>query len=113
MKAISFLLILGACSTYQPTGDPIQDALAKRQRQFTQCYLESDSYKGTQVKEVGTVTVGFTIDPEGNVRGERILGTDFKDPNFHVCVLGVVDTTPFERPKDRQAIQVTQPIRFL
>jgi hypothetical protein len=25
------------------------------------------------------MTVGFTIDPEGNVRAERILGTDFKN----------------------------------
>lgn len=113
MKAISLLVLLMACSTYQSSGDPIQDALAKRQRQLTQCYLESDSYKGKEVTETGTMTVGFTIDPEGNVRAERILGTDFKDPNLHVCVLGVVDKTPFDKPKNGESIHVTQPIRFL
>lgn len=113
MKEISFLLLLAACSTYKSSGDPIQDTLAKRQRQLTQCYLESDSYKGKEPHQPGMITVGFTIDPDGNVRAERILGTDFKDANLHACVLGVIDTTTFERPKDRQAIHVTQPIRFL
>jgi TonB family protein len=113
MKGINLLFLLAACaSPISKTGDPIKDGIAKGQKQFTQCFLESDSYKGKSHVEKGTVTTAFTIDPEGKVRAERIVDTSFKDPNLHACLLSVIDKLQFEKPKDGVATEVTQPISF-
>lgn len=112
MKAISFLLILGACATHQPKYDAIRSPLEARHDEYRSCFLESESYKGTKTDEKGVIKVSFIIDQAGKVTQAKIAETAFKDPNFHACILEQIRMVTFKAPKDGKNIEVLQAINF-
>lgn len=117
MKAISLLLISTffiscASSKKDQNIDPIQGKLESKNDEFRQCFLESDSYQGRHFEEKREIKVGFIIDPKGNVKDEKIFSSEFKDPNFHVCILGMVKKIKFSPPKTAKEYQVVAPINY-
>ena len=112
--SVLFLFTL-ACSTHHdvdPKKDPIRYGLISRQRQYTQCFLESDSYMGKNHKKIGSMRVRFFIDGKGQVQDEKIETSDFKDPNLHACVLGQIRSIIFLTTHQQGLIEVSQPINF-
>ena len=112
MKVISFLLILSACATEQPKFDPINTPLEARHDEYRSCFLESESYKGTKEVEKRVVKVSFIIDPTGKVTEAKIAETEFKDANFHACLLEQMRMVGFQPPVDGKHIQVLRAINF-
>jgi len=117
MKAISLLLIffsLLSCASNKKNknNDPNLGKLDLKNDEFRQCFLESDSYQGRQFEEKREIKVGFIIDPKGNVKEEKIFSSEFKDPNFHVCILGMVKKIKFDPPKTAKEYQVVAPINY-
>jgi TonB family protein len=116
MKAISYLLlasILVGCSFFKkpaPKPHPISGPLNERQESYRQCYIESDSYQGRQDKTIGNVSVKFTVTNSGEVKDASIAQSDFKDANFHACLLDQVRKISF--PDVFKETIVEQPIRF-
>jgi hypothetical protein len=117
MKVFSLLILLSlfACSSHHEVDqkkDPIRFGLLSRQRQYTQCFLESDSYLGKNHKKIGSMKVHFLIDEKGKVQDEKIESTDFKDPNFHACVLEQIRSITFLMPQGHGTTEVSQPVNF-
>ena len=117
MKAFSLLILLSlfACSSHHEVDqkkDPIRFGLLSRQRQYTQCFLESDSYQGKNHKKIGSMNVYFLIDEKGKVQDEKIENSDFKDANFHACVLEQIRSITFLMPQGHMTTEVRQPINF-
>jgi|GEM_PF-3425216 TonB family protein len=114
MKAISLILLallLASCSSPQAKNDsPIDSKLHARQASYRQCYIESDSYQGKQDKTIGRVTVRFLISKEGLVKDASISQSDFKDANFHACLLDQIRQIKFDKVENE--LDVVQPIRF-
>src|SRR6478736_6708584 len=82
MKVISFLtlLILFGCAKDQKPVAPIDS----KNFDYQQCYYESDSYSK---RLPGKVSITFLLMPDGKIEDEKIAVTDFKDANFHACLL--------------------------
>jgi hypothetical protein len=117
MKAFSLLILLSlfACSSHHEVDqkkDPIRFGLLSRQRQYTQCFLESDSYLGKNHKKIGSMNVYFLIDEKGKVQDEKIENSDFKDANLHACVLEQIRSITFLMPQGHGTTKVSQPINF-
>ena len=95
MRGISiFVLLLISCATEGPPSD--RAVLDSRERQYQQCYLESDSFmQRHQVKKTGQVTIQFIVTQEGKVAEEKITMSDFKDANFHACLLEMTRSLSF------------------
>lgn len=109
MKVISFLilLILAACGTHP---DAPKDPMKSKDFQYKQCYQESESFKNTNVKGKGQVTIGFTLMPDGKIEDEKIISSPFKDANFHACLLQM--TRELDLPKPKAPTNVTKIINF-
>ncbi len=117
MKVTSLLLlafIFQSCATEKKpiNTDPIQGQLDLKTDEFRQCFLESDSYQGRLSDEKRQIKVGFIIDPKGNAKDVKIFSSEFKDPNFHVCILGMVKKIKFSPPKTAKEYQVVAPINY-
>jgi hypothetical protein len=115
MKVIklSALLLFTACASPERVVDRIHDPMEKRQEKYRQCYLESDSYpRDLKTEEKRTITVSFTVLPEGKVKEEKIVRSDFKDANLHQCILWLTRETKFSPGPDATAVQVFHPIDF-
>lgn len=112
MKGISFLLLLTACAAPAPYNgkDPIQETFHTKDFVYRQCYHESDSYLGRYKEENRKVDVRFQIGTDGKVSKAEIVQTDFKDPNFHACVLSYVRRLIFFDIKE--TVSSTQTIYF-
>lgn len=114
MKVISLILLvmlLMSCSTSKVKEESsIDSKLHARQNSYRQCYVESDSYQGKQDQTIGRVTVTFLISNEGAVKDERISQSDYKDPNFHACLLDQIRQIKFANVENE--LEVVQPIRF-
>jgi TonB family protein len=113
MKVTSLLaltIFLVSCVTSAPKPHPISGPLSSRQASYRQCYVESDLYQGRQDKTVGNVSVKFTVTDSGDVKDASIAQSDFKDANFHACLLDQVRRIKFTDVKEETA--VNQPIRF-
>ncbi|MGE3608467.1 MAG: AgmX/PglI C-terminal domain-containing protein [Bacteriovoracaceae bacterium] len=106
MKAISTLLLLVACSTYE---DPqsIEQSFHQKQWQFDQCYYESDLYLK---KSPGSADIHFIINSDGKVMNPKIINSDFKDPNLNACLLMVVKQMNFHHHFHNQ--EYTQSFNF-
>jgi hypothetical protein len=116
MKAISLLcLIFLGCSTPTPLEvvDRIDGPMDKRHEKFRQCYVESDSYQRALAEnEDRSITVSFTLLPDGKVAKEKILRSDFKDANLHHCILWLTRETKFSQAPDATEVEVFHPINF-
>lgn len=117
MKVIRGLLlaILASCSSHHDIDqkkDPIRFGMMSRQRQFRQCFLESDSYIRAESKKIGIIRVWFMIDKSGTVTDEKIEKSEFKDPNLHACILEQIRGIQFLAPTNGGTMEVSQPINF-
>lgn len=110
MKGISLLLLLTACATApSKPKDTITETFHGKDFLYRQCFHESDSYQGRLVDEKGKIEVKFDI-LDGKTAKAEILKTDFKDPNLHSCIKGVLKNLRFY---DMDHVQdVTQTINF-
>lgn len=115
MKAISLILLilfLASCSSQKDKKDnSINSKLNSRQASYRQCYIESDSYQGRQDNTTGRVIVSFLINNDGQVKDASISQSDYKDPNFHACLLDQVRQIKFDEVKNELVVE--QPIRFV
>jgi TonB family protein len=112
MKAISLLIfLLFSCSHQSKTSNLIDDPLIAKQEKYRQCYLESNSYKGRTDESLGIVKVKFLINKEGQVKNATVTESDFKDPNFHACILDQIRQIKFD-PLETET-EVHQPISFI
>lgn len=117
MKAFSLIILsfIASCASQHDVDqkkDPIRFGLLSRQRQYTQCFLESDSYLGKNHKKIGSMNVYFLIDEKGKVQDEKIERSDFKDANLHACVLEQLRSITFLMPQGHGTTKVSQPINF-
>lgn len=117
MKGFSLFvfLIISSCASHHDIDqkkDPIRFGMLSRQRQYTQCFLESDSYLGKNQKKIGALRVRFMIDETGKVQDEKIESTDFKDPNLHACILEQIRSIRFLARSNGQTVEVSQAINF-
>ena len=117
MKAFSLIILscIASCASQHDVDqkkDPIRFGLLSRQRQYTQCFLESDSYLGKNHKKIGSMNVYFLIDEKGKVQDEKIERSDFKDANLHACVLEQIRSITFLMPQGHGTTKVRQPINF-
>jgi TonB family protein len=117
MKVIREVILttLASCSSHHDIDqkkDPIRFGMMSRQRQFTQCFLESDSYKRTEAHKIGSVKVWFSIDKSGIVTDEKIEKSEFNDANLHACILEQIRGIKFLAPTNGETLEVSQPINF-
>lgn len=105
------LFVLVACSSVEVK--PPQAVLASRERQFQQCYLESDSFvQKLNLKKTGQVKVTFAVSSDGEVEEERIISSDFKDANFHACILEVTRSFQFPKAENGAERKLTKILNF-
>ena len=109
MKAISLLLFFLICSCSSREIKPLK----AKDRQFNQCYEESDSIaQRYNVKETGKVVIEFSVLSNGKIDGEKIVESPFKDANFHSCLLEVTRSLKIPPAKDGGVKKVTKVINF-
>lgn len=111
MKVISLiiLLILAACGSRSDTRPPL-DA---KDRQYDQCYEESDSFaKRYNVKQTGKVVIEFTVLPDGKIDDEKIVESPFKDANFHACLLEITRRLEIPPASNGASKKVTKVLNF-
>lgn len=106
MKAISFLGLLMVVSCGSRDQKPVAPIDSKN-FEYQQCFYESESYS-KRLK--GRVTITFLLMPDGKIEDERIAATDFKDANFHACLLETTRALTLP-PKDVES-KVTKVLNF-
>lgn len=87
MKAISLLIILTFFSCTHP--DTPRVPLNSKDRQYQQCFEESDSYRNKNIRPKGQVMISFILHTDGKIDDEKIVSSDFRDANFHACLLEI------------------------
>ena len=112
MRAISFLLLLVACTSKKTKYHPIETPIELKHDEFRSCFLESESYKGRHAEEKGEVKVSFTIDSIGKVIKSKIAESAFKDASFHACLLDQLRMIQFTPNQDGKELEVSMPINF-
>ena len=117
MKATNLLIIflLTACSSGPSKPLSAKQSLDSKSDEFRSCFLESNSYRGKDAPDRGKVKVSFTIAPDGSATNEKIVHSDFKDPNMHACMLDIlrdIEFTPHTSAEDGGITNVTQELNF-
>lgn len=111
MKACSFILffLFIGCSSQEKKPDSIRDPLLAKFEKARQCYHESDSFRD---KKPLTLTLNFSISPEGKMKDPRITHIDLKDPNFKSCFITIMSETKFNPSSDGMIIDIKQDFHF-
>lgn len=83
------------------TNEEITRQLRSQTGFFQRCYLTFlNRKKATQNSDAaspgGTVTLGFTIQPNGKTTGVKVVRSDFQDATLKKCVSDVVSRTSFK-----------------
>jgi hypothetical protein len=113
MKGTKYLVLLAltACASEKPKSP--EEALRSRDRQYQQCYLESDSFvQKHNVKKAGQVTIGFVVTPSGTVDEEKIVSSPFTDANFHACLLEITRGLTFPESSSNTIRSITKVLNF-
>jgi hypothetical protein len=113
MKAIKLLVLLAiaACASEKPKSP--NEALHSRDRQYQQCYLESDSFvQKHNIKKTGQVSISFLVKPDGKVDEEKIINSPFKDANFHACLLEITRGLTFPQSETDTIRRITKVLNF-
>jgi hypothetical protein len=113
MKGTKFLvlLLLVACASEKPKSP--DEALRSRERQYQQCYLESDSFvQKNNVKKTGQVTLSFVVKPNGSVDEEKVVSSAFSDANFHACLLEITRSLTFQETTSETVRRITKVLNF-
>lgn len=106
MKGISLLafILFSACASR--VEKPVA-TIDSKDFEFKQCFYESESYS---LRQAGQVTIGFKVLPDGQVDDEKIVASDYKDANFHACLLHTARLLKF--PKKDLETSVTKILNF-
>lgn len=113
MKGTKFLalLLFAACASQKPKSP--DEALRSRDRQYQQCYLESDSFvQKHNIKKTGQVTISFVVTPNGTIDEEKIVSSPFSDANFHACLLEITRGLTFPESSTNAVRRITKVINF-
>lgn len=113
MKGTKFLvlLLLISCASEKPKSP--DEALRSRDRQYQQCYLESDSFvQKHNIKKTGQVTISFVVTPDGKIDDEKIVSSPFSDANFHACLLEITRGLTFPESTSDTVRRITKVINF-
>ena len=109
MKAISFLSLLMLMSCGSRDKKPVAPIDSKNY-EYQQCFYESETYSNRIIKGQGQVSITFILMPDGKIEDEKIAATDFKDANFHACLLETTRALKLP-PKDVET-KITKVISF-
>ncbi len=115
MKAIKYICLVSllACASHQKPSDKIRDTLMSKIETYRQCYHESDSYTGKiNAKTTGLMTISLLVIDDGSVKESKILKSDFKDPNFAACVMGIGKKLKFDPLPPGTTMEISQPLSF-
>lgn len=107
MKAISLLLLLGACASHEP--DPIREVILTRMPQYEQCLKTSKTFL-TGKEETWALRTRFLINPDGSVTEPVILSSSVEDFPFQHCVRNELLLLKF--PPRTATVEVFQPLNF-
>jgi len=119
-----FLIFISACAsgpTHKaqeeesvPSGDldetRVIEILGTKKTKFQTCYF--DELKGENKKMAGRLVTHFVIGTEGRVTEAKVHTTSLKNQKVEDCVLGVIKTTRFPKPKDGTPVNVAYPFEF-
>lgn len=109
-KSLVLLLLISCASEIPKSPD---EALRSRDRQYQQCYLESDSFvQKHNVKKTGQVTISFVVTPVGTIDEEKIVNSPFSDANFHACLLEITRGLTFPESPGNTVRRITKVIHF-
>lgn len=111
MKGINFLVLFITVSCASRIEKPVA-TIDSKDYAYRQCYNESEAFKDTNVKGHGQVKIGFTVLGDGKVDDEKILSSDFKDPNFHSCLLEITRSMKFPLPKNGEKAHAVKILNF-
>lgn len=115
MKAIkfSFLVLFVSCTSYQRPVVKVRDTLMSKIETYRQCYHESDSYTGKiHLKKTGIMKIWLNVIDDGSVQESKILESDFQDPNFKACIMGVGKKLRFDPLPKGTTLAISQPLTF-
>jgi TonB family protein len=84
-------------------------ALGKRRPELDKCYATA---RGTRVGLTGSLTVAFTIQPDGRLASVTVASSTVKDAALETCIVGVVGATKLDKPLGTAPIKATLPITF-
>lgn len=107
VTSLFFLIILASC------GSRIQKPVApidSKNYEYQQCFYESETYSNRIIKGKGQVTITFLLMPDGKIEDEKVAATDFKDANFHACLMET--TRSLKLPPKEVETKVTKIINF-
>jgi hypothetical protein len=113
MKGTKLLVLFAliSCASEKPKSP--DEALRSRDRQFQQCYLESDSFVNKHyIKKTGQVTISFIVTQDGKVDEERIVSSPFSDANFHACLLEITRGLTFLESTSQTKRRITKVLNF-
>ena len=94
MKATKLLVLLAVVSCGSRMEKPVAPVDSK-DYEYKQCFYESESSK-----QSGSVKIGFKVLSDGKIDDEKILESDYKDPNFHACLLEMTREIKFPIPEN-------------
>ena len=109
MKVINLLGLLMLFSCGSRNQKPVAPIDSKN-FEYQQCFYESESYSNRIIKGKGQVSITFLLMPDGKIEDERIAATDFKDANFHACLLETTRALKLP-PKDVET-KITKVLNF-
>jgi TonB family protein len=84
-------------------------ALGKRQAELDKCYATA---RGANASLAGSVTVAFTINPDGTLAAVSVSASTVKNAALEKCVVGVVGAAKLDKPLGTSAIKATLPLSF-
>lgn len=82
--------------------------MAEKDR-FRSCY--EDGIRGAAAT-AGRVDTVFTIGADGKTRNPSVRKTTLNNPAVENCVLDVIRSIQFPRPKGKGVVEVTYPFNF-
>jgi hypothetical protein len=87
------------------TPESIRMVVTFHQPKIQACYEEMLAGRAKPIE--GTLMTAWTVTPEGLVKNARVLkkGTTVRDPKLNDCVVAVLTSMDFPKPKQAQPIE--------
>ena len=114
MKKVFILLsiLFSSCAHNDKSGaetaEKVNKTFVANKNKFENCY-EKETKKG--YKTEGDVVLGFDIKPDGSVSNSEVYTNQLSD-QIGECLLGILNSLKFERPKGKDTIQIKKPFTF-
>lgn len=98
----------GLTETYNP--DTIEAAMLANRQKYLECY--SSQFSQSKHWPAGRVLTQFLISEDGRVSEAKIKESTLKQPQVENCILEVIKSTEFPKPKKRGTTSVEYPFKF-